>query len=78
MSQATHTYIARMPCGCVPCLVVDDEQRDHTARSVACWVRKGWAVERVEITTVRAGGVLGQCAQHKKMPAEEARQGSML
>lgn len=78
MNQATHAYIARQPCGCVPCLVVDDEERDGNARAVASWIRKGWAVERAEIATVRAGGVLGQCEQHKKLAAEEARQGSML
>jgi hypothetical protein len=78
MSQATHAYIARQQCGCVPCLVIDDEQRDGNAKAVASWIRKGWVVERVEIATVHAGSVLGQCEEHKKPAAEEARQGSML
>ena len=78
MSQPTHAYIARQPCGCVPCLVVDDEEHDGNAKSVASWIRKGWAVERVEIATVRAGGVLGKCEQHKPAPAEESHQSSML
>ena len=56
MSDETMCYAARFP-GTVGygAIVVDDEHKKDTAKSVASWMRKGATIERVTIEQARAG-----------------------
>jgi hypothetical protein len=77
--EATHAYIGRMPCGCAPALEVDaEDHRDQVARSLARWAKNGWTVERVEIATVRAGGVISQCVHLPGRRQGKERQAALL
>jgi hypothetical protein len=79
VSEATHAYIGRMPCGCAPALEVDtEESKSYLARTIAEWALKGWAVDRVEIATVRAGGVISRCVHLTGRRQGKERQAALL
>jgi hypothetical protein len=77
--EATHADIGRMPCGCAPAPEVDaEDSRSHVAKTIAAWAKNGWTVERVELATVRAGGVISQCVHLPGRRQGRERQESML
>jgi hypothetical protein len=59
MSEATHAYLGKAPCGCVRGLIVDDP--DHQAdvyRELAKWTKgtkrtPPWTIEKVTIEASR-------------------------
>ena len=56
MTDETMCYAARFP-GTIGfgAIVVDDEHKKDTAKSVAAWLRKGATIERVTVEQAKAG-----------------------
>jgi hypothetical protein len=61
--SATHCYVGHADCGCLVSVVVDDpEYKKDTAKSVAQFIRSGYAVTRITLEEFRAVGKWGhQC-----------------
>lgn len=59
MSNATHAYVGRAPCGCVRGLIVDDPDRKRdTSLEIGRWMRGDreappWTIERTTIEEAR-------------------------
>lgn len=67
MTKHTHCYIGRKRCGCVTTIVVDEpEYPKDTAKSVADFIRDGYAVERMTIEDGKAA--LTFDCEHDKKP----------
>ena len=48
MSEATHVYVGALPCGCRVCVVTDlpGPEKKYTAKSVAEYIKDGYAITR--------------------------------
>lgn len=60
LNAATHTYVAKAPCGCVRGALVDiPGNEDETAATVARWIKDGYTP--VRLTREYAGAVDWKC-----------------
>jgi hypothetical protein len=85
MSNATHAYVGRAPCGCVRGLIVDDDaHKRDTSLEIGRWMRGDrrtppWTIERVTIEEARKLSM--RCTHDTRRQhnvKEPARQEAML
>ena len=61
-------YVGIKSCGCAVAAIVDTpEDRKHTAKEVAKWMREGLVIERRSVEWARAN--LTPCKHEKRPPA---------
>lgn len=72
MSEHTHAYIGKLPCGCAIAACVDMADK-HTGETVAEFIQDGLVISRIPLSELHSGATLikRNCAECNPPAAEQ-------